>query len=449
MKQVDFSRGSITQNVAQVAVPMLVADLLSLLYNIVDRIYIGRIPGEGTIALAGVGLCFPIITLILAFTSLYGVGGAPICAFHRGQGDKVSAERVMNTSFVLLCTTGIVLMVIAYLTMRPMLFVFGASDVTIQYAIPYLQIYLYGTIPSMIASGMNPFINAQGFPGVGMLTIFIGALANIVLDPLFIFTFGMGVRGAAIATVISQCLSMVIVLVFLTRGKAELRILPSVFRHIRQKDVGNIVGLGFSSFIMKFTNSLVAIVCNTMLSRYGGDTYISIYTIISSVRQILEVPVGAFTDGSSPVISFNAGAKQYDRVKGAIRIATLWAVGYTAVIWLLIFFRPGMFIRIFSSDDALVQKASAAMHLYFFAFLFQSLQSSGQNVFKSLNMKKQAIFFSLFRKVIMVVPLTLILPRFLGSNGVFLAEPISNLIGGSACFLTMYLTVYRKLGTQI
>ncbi|MCI2045509.1 MAG: MATE family efflux transporter [Sphaerochaeta sp.] len=449
MKQVDFSRGSITQNVAQVAVPMLVADLLSLLYNIVDRIYIGRIPGEGTIALAGVGLCFPIITLILAFTSLYGVGGAPICAFHRGQGDKVSAERVMNTSFVLLCTTGIVLMVIAYLTMRPMLFAFGASDVTIQYAIPYLQIYLYGTIPSMIASGMNPFINAQGFPGVGMLTIFIGALANIVLDPLFIFTFGMGVRGAAIATVISQCLSMVIVLVFLTRGKAELRILPSVFRHIRQKDVGNIVGLGFSSFIMKFTNSLVAIVCNTMLSRYGGDTYISIYTIISSVRQILEVPVGAFTDGSSPVISFNAGAKQYDRVKGAIRIATLWAVGYTAVIWLLIFFRPGMFIRIFSSDDALVQKASAAMHLYFFAFLFQSLQSSGQNVFKSLNMKKQAIFFSLFRKVIMVVPLTLILPRFLGSNGVFLAEPISNLIGGSACFLTMYLTVYRKLGTQI
>jgi putative MATE family efflux protein len=358
MKQVDFSRGSITQNVAQVAVPMLVADLLSLLYNIVDRIYIGRIPGEGTIALAGVGLCFPIITLILAFTSLYGVGGAPICAFHRGQGDKVSAERVMNTSFVLLCTTGIVLMVIAYLTMRPMLFAFGASDVTIQYAIPYLQIYLYGTIPSMIASGMNPFINAQGFPGVGMLTIFIGALANIVLDPLFIFTFGMGVRGAAIATVISQCLSMVIVLVFLTRGKAELRILPSVFRHIRQKDVGNIVGLGFSSFIMKFTNSLVAIVCNTMLSRYGGDTYISIYTIISSVRQILEVPVGAFTDGSSPVISFNAGAKQYDRVKGAIRIATLWAVGYTAVIWLLIFFRPGMFIRIFSSDDALVQEAS-------------------------------------------------------------------------------------------
>ncbi|MCI2104128.1 MAG: MATE family efflux transporter [Sphaerochaeta sp.] len=449
MKQVDFSRGSITQNVAQVAVPMLVADLLSLLYNIVDRIYIGRIPGEGTIALAGVGLCFPIITLILAFTSLYGVGGAPICAHYRGQGDKVSAERVMNTSFVLLCTTGIVLMVIAYLTMRPMLFAFGASDVTIQYAIPYLQIYLYGTIPSMIASGMNPFINAQGFPGVGMLTIFIGALANIVLDPLFIFTFGMGVRGAAIATVISQCLSMVIVLVFLTRGKAELRILPSVFRHIRQKDVGNIVGLGFSSFIMKFTNSLVAIVCNTMLSRYGGDTYISIYTIISSVRQILEVPVGAFTDGSSPVISFNAGAKQYDRVKGAIRIATLWAVGYTAVIWLLIFFRPGMFIRIFSSDDALVQKASAAMHLYFFAFLFQSLQSSGQNVFKSLNMKKQAIFFSLFRKVIMVVPLTLILPRFLGSNGVFLAEPISNLIGGSACFLTMYLTVYRKLGTQI
>jgi putative MATE family efflux protein len=449
MKQVDFSRGSITQNVAQVAVPMLVADLLSLLYNIVDRIYIGRIPGEGTIALAGVGLCFPIITLILAFTSLYGVGGAPICAFHRGQGDKVSAERVMNTSFVLLCTTGIVLMVIAYLTMRPMLFAFGASDVTIQYAIPYLQIYLYGTIPSMIASGMNPFINAQGFPGVGMLTIFIGALANIVLDPLFIFTFGMGVRGAAIATVISQCLSMVIVLIFLTRDKAELRIRPSVFRHIQKADVSNIVGLGFSSFIMKFTNSLVAIVCNMMLSWYGGDTYISIYTIISSVRQILEVPVGAFTDGSSPVISFNAGAKQYDRVKGAIRIATLWAVGYTAVIWLLIFFRPGMFIRIFSSDDALVQEASAAMHLYFFAFLFQSLQSSGQNVFKSLNMKKQAIFFSLFRKVIMVVPLTLILPRFLGSNGVFLAEPISNLIGGSACFLTMYLTVYRKLGTQI
>ncbi|MFA7168394.1 MAG: MATE family efflux transporter [Sphaerochaetaceae bacterium] len=445
MTQIDFSNGKTSRNVVQAAVPMLVADLLSLLYNIVDRIYIGRIPGEGTSALAGVGLCFPIITLILAFTNLYGVGGAPICSFERGRGNISKAERVMNTSFLLLLCSGVILTIICLLSMRTLLIAFGASDVTIRYAVPYLRIYLLGTVATMIASGMNPFINAQGFAGVGMLTIFIGAVANIVLDPLFIFVWGMGVRGAAIATVISQGISALIVLVFLVRGPSELKIKPVLFCHVRKREIKDIVGLGFASFIMKFTNSIVALVCNFMLAQYG-DLYISIYTIISSVRQILEVPVGAVTDGSSPILSFSYGAKRYDRLKEGIRITTTWAVGYTAVIWVLVLLKPGMFIRIFSSDATVLEHATHAMHLYFFAFLFQSLQSSGQNVFKSLKMKRQAIFFSLFRKVIMVVPLTLLLPHFLGSDGVFLAEPCSNLIGGTACFLTMYFTVYRKLG---
>jgi len=450
MKQIDFSSGNIKLNLAQAAIPMLVADVLSLLYNIVDRIYIGRIPDVGTIALGGVGLCFPIITLVLAFASLYGLGGAPICSFELGRGDKHAAQETMNTAFSLLVITGIFLTVLSLSLMEPLLYAFGASELTIQYALPYLRIYILGTIPTMIASGMNPYINAQGFASVGMITIFIGAVTNIILDPIFIFFFHMGVQGAAIATVISQIVSAVFVVFFLTGGKSELKLTFSCLSHISWSRTKEIVGLGLVNFIMKFTNSLVAVVCNHTLSVYGGDMYISVYTIISSVRQILDLPVSAVTDGSSPIISFNYGAKRYGKVKEAIRIATFWAVGYTAFAWLMIILKPQFFIRIFSDDQSLMALSSHALHLYFFAYLFQSFQSSGQNVFKSMKMRNQAIFFSLFRKVIMVVPLSLLLPHFgtIGADGVFLAEPISNFIGGTACFLTMYVTVYRKLGSD-
>jgi putative MATE family efflux protein len=449
-KQVDFEKGSIGQNVIQTAVPMLVAQVLSLLYNIVDRIYIGRIPGEGTAALGGVGLCFPFIMVITAFTNLYGLGGAPLCAMALGRGDKKQAEKILNISFFLLAGTALVLTVTGLIFCRPLLYLFGASDTTIVYALPYLRIYLLGTIASMPASGLNPFINAQGFAGTGMLSIFIGAAANIILDPLFIFTFGWGVRGAAVATVISQCLSAVFVLRFLHGGRSELSLHVSYFRHVNYKTAADITGLGFASFVMQITNSLVAVVCNHMLSTTGGDVYVSVYTIVSSVRQIMDVPVGAINDGASPIMSYNYGAGRYDRIRKTVLITTAWGIGYTCIMWLLVILFPAAFIRIFSSDGTILSTAVPALHLYFFAFVFQALQYSGQTVFKSLNMKKQAIFFSLFRKVIMVVPLTVLLPLIggLGSQGVFIAEPVSNFIGGTFCFTTMMLTVYRRLGKK-
>ena len=450
MKQVDFANGNIRQNVLKTALPMLAAQLLNLLYNIVDRIYIGRMPGEGATALGGVGLVFPVIMLILAFTNLYGAGGAPLCAIARGQGRKDKAEKIMNTTFLLLTGTAVILTLLGEIFCSPLLYAFGASDVTIKYAEPYLRIYLIGNIAAMISTGMNPYINAQGFPGVGMMTILIGTVANIILDPIFIFVFGMGVAGAAVATVISQCLSALFVIRFLRNPGAELRLKPLASGRPEMKTMKDIVSLGTASFIMQFTNSLVAVACNSMLAKFGGDVYISVYTVVSSVRQILDTPVGAIADGSSPVLSFNYGAKKYDRVRAAIRIVTSWAFLYTLVMWILVILFPGFFIRIFSSDSSIDALAVPALHTYFFAFIFQALQYSGQNVFKSLNRKKKAIFFSLFRKVVMVVPLTLILPNIggLGATGVFLAEPISNFIGGTACFSTMILTVYRKLGKQ-
>jgi len=450
-KQIDFENSRIGHTVIQTAVPMLVAQVLSLLYNIVDRIYIGRMPGEGTAALGGVGLCFPFIMIITACTNLYGAGGAPLCAMALGRGDRKQAEKILNTSFFLLVCTSLVLTAAGIVFCRPLLYLLGASDTTIVYALPYLRIYLLGCFASMTASGLNPFINAQGFAGTGMLTIFIGAAANIVLDPLFIFVLGWGVRGAAAATVISQCLSAVFVLRFLHSGKSELSLHRVYFLHIEKRTASDITGLGFAGFIMQITNSLVAVVCNSMLSSTGGDICVSAYTIVSSVRQMMDVPVGAINEGSSPILSFNYGAKKYDRIRKTVLITTAWGIGYTCIMWLLVIVFPAAFIRIFSSDRTLLSAAVPALRLYFFAFVFQALQYSGQTVFKSLNMKKKAIFFSLFRKVIMVVPLTLLLPRIsgLGADGVFIAEPVSNFIGGTFCFVTMMVTVYRKLGTQI
>ncbi len=426
---------------------MLVAQILNLMYNIVDRIYIGRIPGEGLLALGGVGLCFPFITLITAFTNLYGAGGAPLCSIERGRGHQEEAQQIMNTSFWLLVITGVLLTVLGSTFCRPVLTLFGASDTSLPYAMSYMRIYLLGTIFSMVALGMNPFINSQGFANVGMTTIFLGAVTNIVLDPLFIFVFRLGVQGAAWATVCSQILSAVFVMRFLTGSRAELRLLLRKRPALQRKHVWDIIGLGSASFVMQCTNSLVQIACNRMLGAFGGDIYISTMTIINSVRQILDTPVLAIADGASPILSYNYGAGRYDNVKKSIRFVTLSALAYTTVVWVLVLLLPELFIGIFNNDDSLLTVAVPALHIYFFAFIFQALQYSGQTVFKSLNKKKQAIFFSLLRKVVIVVPLTFLLPYLgkLGANGVFIAEPISNFLGGSACFLAMLLMVFPEL----
>lgn len=446
-KQVDFSEGGVTRNIIRLAVPMLVAQILNLMYNIVDRIYIGRIPGEGLLALGGVGLCFPFISLITAFTNLYGGGGAPLCSIERGRGNLKEAEEIMNTSFYLLLITGGILTVLGSVFCGPVLKLFGATATSMPYALPYMRIYLLGTVFSMIALGMNPFINSQGFANIGMTTIFLGAASNIILDPVFIFGFGLGVEGAAWATICSQVLSAVFVMRFLTGGRAELCLRLKKKPSLRKRRIFDIVGLGSASFVMLCTNSLVQIACNRMLGAFGGDVYISTMTIISSVRQILDTPVLAISDGASPILSYNYGAKKYDSVKKAIRVVTLSGLTYTAIAWVIILLLPEVFIGIFNKDDSLLTVAVPALRIYFFAFLFQALQYSGQTVFKSLNKKKQAIFFSLLRKVVIVVPLTFLLPHIanLGAKGVFIAEPVSNVLGGSACFVAMICMIWPEL----
>ncbi len=443
MKRVDFNNGHIFGNILQTAFPMLVAQVLNLLYSIVDRIYIGRIPGLGTEALGAVGLCFPIIILVTAFTNMFGSGGSPLFSMALGEGNTQKAAQIQNTAFRLLSLTALLIMVITELFGGPLLLLFGATAADLPVSLPYLRVYMLGTLFIMLSTGMNSYINAQGFPVIGMLSVTIGAVINLILDPIFIFAFGMGVVGAAIATVIAQFLSFCFVLRFLFGRKNEFPIrFAWSFPY-----AGSIVSLGLSPFIMQFTNSLVQIACNSMLMQYGGTLYVSIMTIVSSVRSILDVPVQSITEGSSPIISFNYGAKRPENVKKAICVMLLLAFPYTLATWLFVNRMPGLFVRIFSDDTDILTDASRALHLYFYAFIFQSLQYSGQTVFKSLNKKNRAIFFSLFRKVILVVPLTCLLPGLwnLGTDGVFIAEPISNVLGGLACFITMLATIIPEL----
>ncbi len=448
MKRIDFDNGKITTNIFQAALPMLVAQILSLLYNIVDRIYIARIPKIGTTALGAVGLCFPIIVIITAFSNLFGSGGAPLFSIERGHGEKNRARMIMNVSFFMLTVCAVVLMCIGFLFARPILVLFGSSENALIYAYPYIIIYLIGTFPSMIITGMNPFINAQGYSITGMCSVVIGAVANIILDPLFIFAFHLGIRGAAIATVLSQCLSAGFVLYFLSK-KAEYKIRMLHKEEIRScgSDAKNIVSLGTAGFIMQLTNSLVNICCNNVLAATGGDVYISVMTIISSVRQMVETPIWSISEGSSPVISYNYGAKRPKKVIKAWITMSVLILVYILIAWSVILFAPKFLIGIFSSDKSLMIDTVPAMKLYFAAFIFMLFQYTGQTMFKSLNKKKQAIFFSILRKVVIVVPLTYVFPYVfhMGSNGVFMAEPVSNVIGGSLCFIVMLLTVLPEL----
>lgn len=449
MKQIDFENGKIGSSIAQMAAPLLVAQMLSLLYGIVDRIYVGRIPGEGTVALSAIGLCFPVVVFITGMANMFGMGGAPLFSLELGRGNRRNAENIMNTSVRLLCITAVLITLTGEIFAAPLLKLFGAAGPVLNHALKYLRIYLSGTLFFMVATGMNTYMNAQGVPGIGMLTVMIGAVSNLILDPLFIFGMHMGISGAAAATVISQGLAAAFVLGFLFSGSSEFKI------HLKKEEgaagyfpyAGEIAGLGTVPFIMYGTNSIVQIICNGVLMRYGGEMYVSAMAIIMSVRQILDTPVNAVTEGTSAIISYNYGAGKVQNVHRAIGGMTVVAVFYTLLIWMMIQLNPAVFITVFSSDRTLVEKTIPALHLYFFAYIFQALQSSGQTVFKALNKKRQAVFFSLFRKVIMVIPLSCVLPALfgLGTDGVFMAEPVSNVVGGVVCFSTMVLVVRREL----
>lgn len=446
----DFSKGSVGRHIVRQAVPLTIAQLIQLLYNIVDRMYIGHLPGAGDEALTGVGVVFPVISIISAFTNLFGMGGAPLFSIARGAGEEKHASRILNQTFALLCITAVLLMSAGYIFERPILYLFGASEITYKYASEYLTIYLFGTLFLVLSTGMNQFINAQGFSRVGMVIVISGALMNIVLDPLFIFVFGMGVRGAAIATVLSQLFSFILVLSFF-RGKRTLYRLCRRDMKLELPLVLRIAGLGTSGFIMAVTNSLVQIICNRTLRIYGGDLYIGVMTILNSVREIANLIVVGITNGAQPVLGFNYGAGEYRRVKRAICITSIFGVAYTTLFWLAVMIEPVPFIRLFSDSQTLIEPGSPALRLYFFGFFFMSFQFAGQSTFVALGKSRYAVFFSLLRKVIIVVPLTLLLPGYfgLGAEGVFLAEPISNAVGGLACFGTMLAVVWRELSRDV
>lgn len=440
----DFSQGSVWKTIVRMAIPITLAQLINILYNIVDRMYIGHIEGAGALALTGLGLCLPVISIVMAFARLSGMGGSPLFSIERGRGDEEEAQKLMGNSFSLLLIFAVVLTVLGEIFLRPILFAFGASNDTIGYAMDYGRIYLAGNLFVLISLGMNGFINAQGYARTGMVTTLVGAVANIILDPIFIFSLDMGVRGAAIATVISQALSAVWVMLFLTGKRAPIRLTLSSMV-LRWSRVKRIISLGFSGFVMALTNSVVQVSCNSVLQTYGGDLYVGVMTVINSIREVVTMPVQGLTGAAEPVLGFNYGADKPRRVKTGIRFISVCAFVYSLMVWAMVRLIPEPLISIFNDDPALISAAIPALSLYFMTYFMMALQFAGQSTFVSLGKSKQATFFSIFRKVIIVVPLTLILPRFIGVDGVFWAEVISNVVGGLCCFGTMYVTVYRRL----
>jgi putative MATE family efflux protein len=448
MQKNDFSEGSVIINIIKLAVPMTLAQLVNVLYNVIDRIYIGHLGTQSANALTGLGVCLPFISVIIAFSNLIGMGGAALFSIERGKGNIDEAEKIQSNSFVLLILFSISLMFVGYVFRKPLVYMFGGSEVTYPFAESYISVYLCGTVAQMLSLGLNTFINAQGFGKTGMGTVAIGAVVNIVLDPLFIFVLDMGVVGAAFATIISQFVSAVWTIKFLTGKNAFIKIRKRSML-LSASRVKKIILLGTAGFTMSITNSIVQVVYNSNLQLYGGDVYVGVMTIINSVREVVQMPVSGISSSAQPVMGFNYGAMKYGRVKIAIKFMSFVLILYTSVMWLIMFLFPGFFIGLFSKDSNLLSVGIGVFHIYFIGFFMMAFQYCGQSVFTSLGFAKRAIFFSIFRKLILIVPLIYILPKIgFGTNGIFMAEPISNFVGASLCFVVMILTVYKKLNIK-
>ncbi|MDR0489815.1 MAG: MATE family efflux transporter, partial [Oscillospiraceae bacterium] len=359
----DFSKGSVPRAILQLAVPMTLAQIINLLYSIVDRVYLGHMPGAEHLALTGVGLTLPIIHIITSVASLCGTGGGPLFSIARGRHEEDEAERIMGNSFAILLIFGVIMTAAVIILKKPVLYLFGASDNTYPFAGDYLTVYTIGTLFVMISLGMNPFINAQGFGRVGMLTVALGAVVNLTLDPIFIFALGMGVRGAALATIIAQFCSAMWVLSFLTGKRSLLKLKLSCMR-LSAKRVLKILTLGLSGFIMNLTTSLTQIVCNVMLQKFGGDLFVGVMAVINALREVVFLPVSGVTSGSVPVIGYNFGAEKYDRVRKAIKFTAIVTVIYATAMWAVMMVFPGALIRIFNRETELVAAAIPAMRKY-------------------------------------------------------------------------------------
>ena len=441
----DMGTGSVKKLMVQMAVPALVGQVINLLYNIVDRIYIGHIPGIGGLALTGVGLFTPILMLLTAFAMLAGAGGAPRAAIAMGQGDKEKAEKIMGNCFTVLLILAVVLTAVFYVTLPTLIRLFGGSDSTLPYAVEYGRLYVLGSVFVLVVMGMNTFITTQGFAKISMLTTVIGAAINIVLDPIFIFVFNMGVSGAAIATVLSQAVSAVWILKFLTGKKTILRLKPGNMK-LQPKIILPCLGLGVSSFIMVSTESILSISFTSSLSRFGGDVAVGAMTVLTSINQLITMPLSGICQGGQPLISFNYGAKKLDRVKEAFFCQFGVCVAYTTVFWLLLMLFPNVFAGIFTSDTALVSYTAWALRIFLAGAFSVGFQISCQQAFMALGQAKISLLMACLRKLILLIPMIFILPLFFENKAfaVFLAEPVSDILA-AAVTTFMFFRFFRKL----
>ncbi|MDO5349771.1 MAG: MATE family efflux transporter [Lachnospiraceae bacterium] len=413
----------------QLAVPTIFAQLVNLLYNMVDRIYVGRIPETGTYALAGLGVSFPIILLISAFAALVGMGGAPQAGIAMGQQDNDKAEQILGSSALFLVLLSFCLCAVFFAVKRPVLMMFGASETTLPYADSYLGIYLLGTISVQISLGLNQFISCQGFAKTSMMTVLIGAVINIVLDPILIYGFHMGVRGAALATIVSQTVSAVWVLLFLCGKKSILKIRWKNLR-LNPRVLLPVLALGVAPFIMQSTECLVQLTFNTGMQKYGNDYYVGAMTILFSVTQMLFLPIQGLAQGATPIISYNFGARSTDRVRNAFKLMFLASVCFSFCATGVILLFPKPFISLFSNDPEIIRIGAYGIRIYAFGFLIFGAQCACQQTFLALGQAKISMFLALLRKVILLIPLAILLPKIggLGVNGLFIAEPISDIL---------------------
>lgn len=426
-------------------IPTFVGQLIYLLYNIVDRVFIGHIPGSGASALTGVGLTFPIISLIIAFSQFVGAGGAPLAAIALGKGERERAEKILANGATMLLFFAVTLTVVFYIIKKPFLYAFGASDATYPYSEQYLNIYLLGTVFVMLVMGLNSFITAQGQAKIAMVSVLTGAFLNLLLDPLFIFVLKLGVKGAAYATIISQAVSAVWVLRFLFSKKATLRIKPSLMVP-NLSIIGLIAALGVSPFIMSATESLITVVFNRGAMLYGNDLYVGSITILQSVTQMIFAPLNGFSQGVQPIISYNYGAGNKERVKATcIRLIGI-AFTVSFVLSIICIIVPAKIAGIFTDDAALIEICKEVMPIFLAGMTIFGLQSGCQSSFMALGQAKKSLFFALFRKVILLTPLALVLPMAMNSIiGLYLAEPVSDALSALVCAATFFFTLNKTL----
>lgn len=430
----------------ELALPAIAAQIVNLLYNMVDRIYIGHIPNTGALALTGLGVSFPIIIIIAAFAALFGSGGAPRASIEMGRSNHETAEEIMGNSFCALVVAGLLLTVIFSIFCEPLLYMFGASESTITYASDYLRIYVLGSVFVLVTTGMNSYITSQGFAKMAMFTTLIGAGLNIVLDPFFIFVLKMGVQGAALATIISQAVSAVWVTKFLIGKKTVLKLKKKNMR-IRTAVIGPIMALGVSPFIMQATESLISICFNTSLLKYGGDVAVGSMTILSSVMQFAMMPLQGLSQGMQPIASYNYGAKNMERVRKAFKITLITCLVYTSIMWLAVEIKPDLFARLFTTEEELIGYSSWALRIYMGSICLFGAQIACQQTFVALGKAVHSLFLAVLRKIILLIPLIYILPSLINDKdfAVFLAEPIADFLAVVSTITLFTLTLGKLL----